>query len=183
MIDFDRIIADMFPTMKKYLPRTSSYLMNLYSTTPTRSCQKIHHQYVGLILFAFCNYMQYEEDLTAAYNYAHEKLSQEEFLNKNYLSFTDGKLYDKTYSESYLYSLIEDAVICFEIPLRDIAKTSPNEAEILMDYLIKITDHITKKTDINSELYCAEYLEQCFLKLLRNNLELYFEYKHSLNNK
>lgn len=183
MKDFDRIIADMFPTMKKYLPRTSSYLMNLYADTPTKACQKIHHQYVGLMLFSFCNYFQYDEDLNKAYNYAYENLSQEEFTNKSYLSFIDGKLYDKTYSSDYLYSLIEDAVICFEIPLQDIAKTSPQEIEIFINYLIKVSNYIEKNTDINGEITCAEYLEQCFLKLLKNNLEIYIEYQNCLNNR
>lgn len=182
MKEFDSTIAELYPTVKKYLPRLSSYLMNLYSTEPTKTCQKTHHQYVGLMLFSFCNYFRYDEDLTKAYNYAHENLSQEEFFNKNYLSFIDGKLYDKTYSPDYLSSLIEDAVISFELPFREIQKTSPDEMDTFMNYLLKVSDHICKNTDINGELYCAEYLEQCFLHMLKDNLEIYFEYKDSLTN-
>lgn len=183
MNDFDRVIADLYPTMQKYFPRLSAYLMNLYATEPVKSCQKIHHQYVGLILFSFCNYLRYEKDLTHAFNYAFENLSKEEFLNKSYLGFKDGNLYDKKYSETYLYSLISDAVISFEIPLRKIQKTSKKKMDIFIDYLIKIINHISKHTDINSNLYCAEYLEQCFLYALRNNLEIYYEYQDSLKNK
>ena len=113
MKELDFTIRDLYPTMKQYLPRFSSYLMDLYSTVPQKACQKVHHQYVGLMLFSFCNYFRYDEDFAKAYNYAHENLSQEEFFNKNYLSFIDGKLYDKTYSPEYISSLIEDAVICF----------------------------------------------------------------------
>jgi len=183
MEKLDRVIAQLHPSLKKFLPRTSSYLMNLYSKEPTKSCQKIHHEYVKLILFSFCNYIQYDEDLTKAYEYAYDCLSQEEFLNKNYLGFIDGKLYDKTYSEDYLFSLIEDAVISFEIPFKNIQKTSPNEVGIFMNYLLKIINHISENTNINSELYCSEYLEQCFLHILKNNLEVYFEYQNSLKNK
>jgi len=183
MNEFDLTIAELYPTMKKYLPRLSSYLMNLYFKTPTKSCQKIHHEYVSLMLFSFCNYFRHDEDFTKAYNYAHENLSQEDFLNKNYLSFIDGKLYDKTYSSDYLYSLIEDAVISFELPFKEIQKTSPKEMEIFLKYTSKAITHISNNTNINGDLYCAEYLEQCFLHMLRNNLEVYFEYKDSLNNK
>ena len=83
MENFDKVIAEMYPTMKKYLPRLSSYLMNLYSKNPTKTCQKIHHHYVGLMLFSFCNYFKYDEDLTKAFNYAYENLSQEDFINKS----------------------------------------------------------------------------------------------------
>ncbi len=183
MSNFDRTIADMYPTLKKFLPRTSSYLMGLYANNPKEQCKKIIHQYVGLILFSLCNYFKYDEDFTKAYAYAHQSLSNEDFLKKSYLDFTDGKLYDKTYSEEYLYSLIEDAVISFEIPLKEIQKTSPQEMDIFMKYLLKSINHIIKNTDINSKLCCAEYLEQCFITALKNNLEIYFEYQDSLQNK
>lgn len=183
MKEFDLTIAELYPTMKKYLPRLSSYLMNLYFKEPTKSCQKIHHQYVGLILFSFCNYFRYDEDLTKAYNYAYENLSQEDFLNKNYLSFIDGKLYDKTYSPDYLSSLIEDAVICFELPFKEIEKSSPGQMDSTMEYILKAVSYVSKNTNINGELTCAEYIEQCFLHMLKNNLEIYFEYKDSLRNK
>ena len=183
MKELDYTIAELYPTIKKYLPRISSYLMNLYSSEPKATCQQIHHQYVGFMLFAFCNYFRYDIDFTKAYNYAHENLSQEEFNNKLYLSFIDVKLYDNTYSFEYLSSLIEDAVISFELPFKDIQKTSPGKMDTYMEYLLKAINHISENTDINSELYCAEYLEQCFLHMLKNNLEVYFEYKDSLNNK
>lgn len=183
MKEFDRVIADMYPTMQKYFPRLSTCLMNLYLKEPKAECQKIHHEYVNLILFSFCNFLRYEEDMTAAYNYAHENLSNEEFLNKSYLGFINGKLYDKKYSEDYLYSTIEDAVISFEVPLKELQRTSPKEIDIFMSYLLKLINQISKATDINSELYCNEYLEQCFLHVLKNNLETYFEYQDSLNNR
>ena len=83
MYELDKTIAEMYPTMKTYLPRLSSYLMNLYLDEPQKQCQKHLHQYVKLILFTFSNFLRYEEDLSAAHNYAYECLSQEEFLKKN----------------------------------------------------------------------------------------------------
>ena len=183
MKEIDLTIAEMYPTMKDYLPRLSSYLMNLYSDKPEKACQKTLHQYASLILFSFCNYFRYDEDLANAYNYAYENLSQEEFVNRNYLSFIDGKLYDKTYSMEYISSLIEDAAICFEIPFAEIQERSPGKMDMFMTYIINTINHIYKNTDINSELYLNEYLEQCFLIALKNNLEIYFEYKDSLTNK
>ena len=182
MNKYDSIIADMYPTMKKYLPRLSSYLMDLYSTEPTRSCERFNHLYVGLILYSFCNFFKYDAELSKAYNYAHENLSQEEFTNKCYLSFTDGKLYDKTYNPMYLYSLIDDAAISFNLPLIEIEQEKPEETEIFIGFIIRIINHLSSKTDLNSDLYCAEYLEQCFLTSLKKNLEIYFEYKDSLKN-
>jgi len=183
MKESDYTIAEMYPTMKKYLPRLSSFLMNLYSIEPQKECQRTLHKYIKLILFSFCNYFRYDEDLTAAHNYAYKCLSQEEFLNKDYLSFIDGKLYDKTYSEDYLSSLIEDAVISFELPFKEIQIISPKQTNNFMKYLLKVINEISKNTNINENLYCSEYLEFCFLHMLKNDLDLYFEYQDSLNNK
>ena len=183
MNKFDKLIADLYPTMKQLLPRLSSYLMDLYSTEPTRSCEKVNHLYVGLVLYSFCNFFTYDAEFSKAHTYAYENLSQEEFTNKSYLSFIDGKLYDKSYNEMYLYSLIDDAAISFELPLIEMKQIKPEEAEILIGYIIRIINYLSSKTDLNSDLYCAEFLEQCFLNSVKKNLELYFEYNDSLQNR
>lgn len=183
MSKLDTVIAEMYPIAKKYFPRLSSFLMLLYADSPKKNSQKMHREYISLILFSFCNFMKYDQSMAKAFDYAYENLSQEDFLKKNYLGFLDGKLYDKTYSEKYLYSLIEDSAISFQTPLNELKKTSPEEVDVFMKYLLQVIDHVTSKTNVNGDIYCSEYLEQCFLFALRNNLEIYFEYEDSLNNK
>ena len=183
MKEFDKMIAEMYPTMKEYLPRLSSYLMNLHMDEPTKDCQKVLQIYANLIMVSFCNYFKYQDYLTIAYDYAKKSLSNEEFANKNYLKFIDGKLYDKTYSPEYLNSLLLDAAISFDIPIIDNIASSPETMINYVEYLINIINHIQKKTNINSELYLTEYLEQCFLNFVKSNLETYIEYEDSLQNK
>ena len=183
MKQLDEVIAEMYPTMKKYLPRLSSFLMGMYAADHKMACQKIHHQYISIILFSFCNFLKYQEALTEAYNYAYENLSNEDFKNKPYLKFVDGKLYDKMYDEFYFYTLIESAEISYESQIKSLKPVLKKNMDTLIDYLDKVTSYVINETDINGELTCAEYIEQCFIHSLANTLELYTDYENSINDK
>lgn len=171
MKSFNEVIAENYPTVKKYFPRLSSYLM-----THIMNDQKTDKHTTSFIdksenlMLVLCNFILYDNDLKNLYNYALSKLTSEDVLNKNYYDFIDGKLYDKDLSTDFLTSQIEDSVIYLEAILDSMKKKCPELANV-SSHLNICAKHIIKHTDANSDLYLCEYLELSFLYIYTNLYE------------
>lgn len=161
--------------LKEYFPRLSNYLMSHLMDSPKNVKHQKFQKNSEYLLFVLSNFIMAETNLKDIYAYANEKLVNTDVLNKSYLSFVDGRLYDSDYSSNYVIGEIQYSVMYLEILLSNLQSSLKNKGIDIIKHLNLCTKKVVDDTDINSDLYLNEYLEQSFLNILLNTLDDIFE--------
>jgi len=168
----NQVISNNYQEAQNYFPRLSKYLMNILANTkPEKVCQVVNYRNVEMFLYYLCAVIEAKSTYTDAFNYLQSQLTDEELINKNYLDFKDGYLYDKHFNQNYFLATIQESAVDLVMFFLEVEQGSVFDFDIFKNSVNKILTNQLKNSNIQEDIYSNEYIELTYMQNVLNALE------------